>query len=81
MDGGRRAGVASGDEKEGAWRAASRHASQYGQSCFHMESASRDGKTVMLMDECVRIRTYILGINHPFTLSPWEPGIVRNWST
>jgi hypothetical protein len=38
---------------------------------------NRNEEAVILMSECVRIRTHMLGNNHPFTLS--SIGTLNSW--
>jgi hypothetical protein len=39
---------------------------------FTHKGRGRDEEAIKLMDECVRLRTHVLGANHPFTLSSSE---------
>ena len=49
VEGGRRAGRASdGEEKEGAWGGASRHADQHGQSSTYVEMRKQESRCYLL---------------------------------
>jgi Tetratricopeptide repeat len=62
---GRRAGRASdGDDQEDAWPGASSTLTSMANLSFTWKAIGRQTKALKLMDECVKLRKQVLGVNH-----------------